>query len=287
MRFLNAYVRGTVVGAVPDSDIESLARVLVQKPAEVLLTAHGARAGGDVLSNGRPATAALARRNVRSLLARGANVAEVTAALKTALAAPAREAEDAIEDAGLEFNLRYSIFAAPDATLRIENDELIITDDNPPEIRILRTELREKGAAYFCPEALARLVSLEVTAVRFSKTAILPLGLQREPGAIMEPDTAAERLKKGEWRANRQPKFEKEFCIACARCFVHCPDNAIMHAMFDKTAKDSTGVLGIDYDRCTACGICASVCPTDRNGYKSIVMVETGKEFGREVHHVA
>ena len=287
MRFFKAYVRGTIAGAVPDQAVEDLAQVLVRKPEEVLLTAQGARNGHGPLADGRPAAAALARRNIRSLLARSTNPVEVAAALKVALTAPAREAEDMLEDTRLEFNLRYSLFLTPDATIRLENDELVIADANAPTMRIPRTELREKGTRHFGPEALARLVSMPITAVRFSETAIQPLGLQREPGAVMEPDTAHQRLHKGEWRATRVPRFEKEFCITCARCFVHCPDNAIIHAMFDKSTQDTTGILGIDYDRCTACGICSSVCPTNRDGYKAIVMVEADAETNREVHHVA
>ncbi|GMU21641.1 MAG: hypothetical protein AMXMBFR13_17330 [Phycisphaerae bacterium] len=287
MRFFNAYVRGNCVEPVSDAALEALAALLVQQPAEVVLTSQGARRGYERLAGGQAAAAALARRNVHSVLARGTSIAEVVAGLRAALAMSPRDAEDALEDAGLEFNLRYSIYATPDATLRIENQVLVVADENDPVVEIPRIELRERGARYFGPEALARLVSLEVTAVRFSESAIQPPALQREAGAIMQPDTAHERLHKGEWRATRIPHFAKEYCITCGRCFIHCPDNAIMHAMFDKASKDTTGVLGIDYDRCTACGICASVCPTDRNGYKSIVMVETEQDATAEVHHVA
>lgn len=286
MRFSNAYVRGTAADTAPEAAVQSLAALLVEQPVEVLFSARGARRGPGGTDQGREAAAALARRNIRSLLAINTTRPAVVEGLRTALAAPPRDAEDALEDAGLELNLRHSLFVTPDATLRIENRELIIADDLAPSVRIARIELREAGAGLFGPEAVARLVSLDITHVRLSKTAVLPLALQREPGALMEPDTARDRLRKGDWRANRVPHFQKEFCITCARCFVHCPDNAIMHAMFDKAARDSTGILGIDYDRCTACGICASVCPTDRTGHKAIVMIAAGAEADPEVHHV-
>jgi Pyruvate/2-oxoacid:ferredoxin oxidoreductase delta subunit len=261
MRFFNAYVRGMCTEKVPDAEIESLAAAVAGQTVEVTLGVQGVQRGRERLPVGQAVATALARRNIRSLLAPKATAAQVAASLRTALTAPAREAEDALEDAGIEFNLRYSIFASPDAVVQIDGDALVIRNDQEPGIAIPRQALRETAGRYFCADSLARLVSLDVAQVRFSESAILPRALQLEPGALMEPDTAHERLHKGDWRSVYKPSFMKEFCITCARCFIHCPDNAIIHAMFDKESKDTTGILGIDYDRCTACGLCASVCP--------------------------
>ncbi len=286
MRFANAYVRGTAVGEVPPEQIDALASSLARDPAEVMLTGQGAVWTEKRDRSLRQVATALARRNVRSLLSFNRSAQAVADALRTALRAGAHEAEDALDDANVVFNLRHSLFTTPDASLRVEAGELLIANDSEPDHRIARVEIRERGRRYFAVEGIARLVALEVEAVRFAEDAILPLGLQLEAGAVMEPDTAHEHLHKGEWRATRLPHFLKDYCIACARCFVHCPDNAIIHAMFDKTTKDSTGVLGIDYERCTACGICSSVCPADRQGYKAIVMIEKDHEPTAEVHHV-
>ncbi len=286
MRFREAFVRGTRVGPVPDAEMDALAGLLAERPAEVVLSAQGATRGREHFKYCHVA-GTLARRNIRSLLSRNRSAAEIATALKSALTAAPRDAEYILEDAELELNLRDSIYAAPDAVIRLEGSELVISDSVEATISMPRTEIREQGRQYFGAEALARLVSLPISAIKISATAVLPVYLQLALGAVLEPDTAHERLQKGDWRSTRKPDFAKQYCITCARCFIHCPDNAIVHAMFDKAAKDTTGILGIDYQRCTACGICASVCPTDRNGYKSIVMIDAAAEGTPEVHHVA
>ncbi len=288
VRFHNAFVRGTGVTQVPEAEVNGLAAFLLEQPVEILLTAHGAQRGGEPLRYPGVATA-LARRNIRSLLALNSSLDCAAGALKMALTGLPRDAESALDDAGLAFNLRYSIFAAADATLSIQDGHLIVTDADTPGLPILipRVELRERGRAYFSTDALARLSSLPIEGICFSDGCIIPLALQREAGAVMEPDTAQYRLHKGDWRSTRKLDFAKEFCITCSKCFIHCPENAILHAMFDKTAKDGTGILGIDYDRCTACGICVSVCPADRSGYRALVMIGTTAEATREVHHVS
>ena len=285
MRFVNAFVRGTCVGSVPDAELASIAAALAERPVEITFTAQGAQRGAERLGC-KAASAALARRNIRALLARGGSAADITNALRSALTAPPRDAEYILEDASLELNLRYTIQAAPDAVLKIENSQLVIDDGSKPAVTIKRVEMREAGRNYFCTDALARLVALPVSEIKFGATAVLPLALQVPVGAVCEPDMAAQHLQKGDWRSHRKPHFAKEYCITCSRCFIHCPDNAIVHAMFDKNAKDTTGILGIDYDRCTACGICASVCPTDRKGFKAIVMIGAQAEGTPEVHHV-
>ena len=149
-----------------------------------------------------------------------------------------------------------------------------------------RRALRAQGPAWFGPEALARLVMLDIDEVRLSPAAILPEYLQLEPGAVMQADTAHHHLHKGGWRAVRKVDFIKDFCVACGRCFIHCPDNAVIHAAYDARAKETTGILGIDTDRCTACGLCAAVCPTNRDGHKAIVMIAADADSTAELHCV-
>jgi pyruvate ferredoxin oxidoreductase delta subunit len=229
---------------------------------------------------------ALAKRNIRSLLCHSRDSNEVCEALQTALAAAPRDAEDALEDACLEMNLRFAVFASPDAALWMEDRSLVITDGTACTVRIARRNLRSEGSEYFGPEAMARLAALEVDEIRFSPGAISPVWMQLEAGAVMSPDTAHQHLRKGGWRALRKPDFIKEYCVACGRCFIHCPDNAVIHAAYDKHAKATTGILGVDTERCTACGLCAAVCPTNRDGYKAIVMIEADAESSAQLHCV-
>ncbi|OMH41312.1 4Fe-4S dicluster-binding protein [Desulfurobacterium indicum] len=87
-----------------------------------------------------------------------------------------------------------------------------------------------------------------------------------EIGALItEPGNSAE-YKTGEWRAWR-PVFNRENCIDCMICWVFCPDSSII-------VKDKK-VVGIDYDHCKGCGICAHECPKskgDDESKKALVM---------------
>ena len=48
------------------------------------------------------------------------------------------------------------------------------------------------------------------------------------------------------------PVFNHKECIRCMVCWVFCPEGAI-----DKTGE----TLGLDYDYCKGCGVCANECP--------------------------
>ena len=74
----------------------------------------------------------------------------------------------------------------------------------------------------------------------------LPMG-----GIIDEPGNARE-YHTGSWRTYRPIWFEDR-CIQCFNCWVYCPDDSIR-------TKDEK-VIGIDYDHCKGCGICAKECP--------------------------
>ncbi len=62
------------------------------------------------------------------------------------------------------------------------------------------------------------------------------------------------------WRVEK-PVFNIDVCIDCQNCWVWCPDTSII-------SRDKQ-MLGIDYDHCKGCGVCAEVCPTNP---KSLIM---------------
>ncbi|MBN1384894.1 MAG: 4Fe-4S binding protein [Elusimicrobia bacterium] len=78
------------------------------------------------------------------------------------------------------------------------------------------------------------------------------LGWKELPeGDILEAGTA-EKFKTGDWR-NLRPVYHPEKCIHCFICWINCPDSSII-------TKDGK-VVGIDYEHCKGCGICAKECP--------------------------
>ena len=77
----------------------------------------------------------------------------------------------------------------------------------------------------------------------------LPIG-----GLITEAGNAEEYIVGG-WRTYR-PVWIPENCIHCLFCWIYCPDSAIK-------VKDGK-MMGIDYDHCKGCGICAVECPAKK-----------------------
>ena len=74
----------------------------------------------------------------------------------------------------------------------------------------------------------------------------MPIG-----GMIVEAGNSDEYLT-GAWRTYR-PVHVEDRCIHCLRCWILCPDSAIL-------VKDGK-MVGFDYDHCKGCGICARECP--------------------------
>ncbi len=70
-------------------------------------------------------------------------------------------------------------------------------------------------------------------------------------GVVNKPGSSADKITAG-WRTYRPIKSDDK-CIHCLRCWIFCPDSAIV-------VKDGK-VVGIDYDHCKGCGICAQECP--------------------------
>jgi pyruvate ferredoxin oxidoreductase delta subunit len=93
-----------------------------------------------------------------------------------------------------------------------------------------------------------------------AKKELLSWSKQSE-GVITAPGSSV-CIPTGTWRTYA-PHRDPEKCIQCMRCWIYCPDSAIL--------VEDGKVVGIDYEHCKGCGICAKECtPKD----KSIVMKE-------------
>ncbi|KAE9636177.1 MAG: pyruvate ferredoxin/flavodoxin oxidoreductase, delta subunit [Defluviitaleaceae bacterium] len=69
-------------------------------------------------------------------------------------------------------------------------------------------------------------------------------------------------VKNAGWRT-RKPIVHKEKCTGCCLCYLYCPEGTI----FKENKK-----VGIDYDFCKGCGICARACT-----HKAIEMIKEGE----------
>lgn len=74
------------------------------------------------------------------------------------------------------------------------------------------------------------------------------------PAALIDKPGCGEEYKTGPWRSE-MPIYSREKCTDCMLCWVYCPDLSII-------VKDKK-MVGIDYDYCKGCGICAKECPVD------------------------
>ncbi len=91
----------------------------------------------------------------------------------------------------------------------------------------------------------------------------IPIG-----GLITEPGNACEYTT-GTWRTFK-PIWDAEKCIHCLLCWLFCPDSAVR-------VKDGK-VLGIDYDHCKGCGICAKECPKKVQAISMVLEQEAEQE---------
>jgi len=71
-------------------------------------------------------------------------------------------------------------------------------------------------------------------------------------GNIITEAGSASSRQTGDWRTER-PVLDKEKCVKCGLCWIHCPDAAI------RLAEDGYYEANLYY--CKGCGICASICP--------------------------
>ncbi|RLI86910.1 MAG: pyruvate synthase [Candidatus Altiarchaeales archaeon] len=78
-------------------------------------------------------------------------------------------------------------------------------------------------------------------------------------GAVLESNGSTSNLKTGAWRSMR-PVTDFEKCTGCGICWSLCPEGCIK--------KGDDGKFEADLDYCKGCGICANECPV-----KAITMV--------------
>lgn len=74
------------------------------------------------------------------------------------------------------------------------------------------------------------------------------------PGAVVTDPGNSMLYFTGGWRSDR-PIWNKEACTNCMLCWIHCPDSSVL--------VKNQEMLGIDYDHCKGCGICAIECRSE------------------------
>ncbi|MDD1771918.1 MAG: 2-oxoacid:acceptor oxidoreductase family protein [Methanomassiliicoccales archaeon] len=95
----------------------------------------------------------------------------------------------------------------------------------------------------------------------------LPMGTALSEGSIdavmVGPGGARQNLT-GTWRV-QTPRYDKEKCVRCLRCWFSCPEGCIK--------RDEDDHVHWDLNYCKGCGICAQVCPV-----KAIDMIKGGQK---------
>lgn len=71
-------------------------------------------------------------------------------------------------------------------------------------------------------------------------------------GGIIFQGGSSVGYRTGGWRTYK-PMHVPERCIHCLRCWILCPDSAIL--------VEDEKMIGFDYDHCKGCGLCARECP--------------------------
>jgi pyruvate ferredoxin oxidoreductase delta subunit len=71
-------------------------------------------------------------------------------------------------------------------------------------------------------------------------------------GGLIKEAGNSVKYRTGDWRSMK-PVWNPEGCISCLMCWAFCPDGSIK--------VEDGKMVGIDYDHCKGCGICARECP--------------------------
>ncbi len=288
MDFVRPFVKPVPpdIAAAP-GEIDRLVGLLADRPAEIEFRQDGAFLHGGHVDGCDRIAAVLARRNIRSLLARVPNASNIRTAIGLALTGDPEDAEDALEEAGIELNLRLSLFATSEARLSMDGGTLTIEGDRPPACILERRDYHDAGRDVFCAEALFRLLYSRIDCVRYSPELILPMPRQLVMMAAMDSESPGLAAGRVDARARRKPHFEKQFCSACGRCVFICLNDAVERAETAPSAAGPAPRTGTNADRCVACGLCAAYCQGDAHGRKAIVMIRADADGTPDMHEVS
>ena len=86
-------------------------------------------------------------------------------------------------------------------------------------------------------------------------------------GGIIFHAGSSQEYETGGWRTY-MPVHDPEQCIHCLRCWILCPDSAVL--------VEDGKVVGFDYAHCKGCGICAKECPPRCDSIEMVL--DTGGE---------
>ncbi|MCF7836978.1 2-oxoacid:acceptor oxidoreductase family protein [Candidatus Gracilibacteria bacterium] len=82
----------------------------------------------------------------------------------------------------------------------------------------------------------------------------LPNWKEITKGGTIHKSGSSEKYKTGNW-VRQTCEWQKKTCVNCNLCWPVCPHDAIQ--------TDSKGnMIGVDSEKCTACGLCVVACPT-------------------------
>jgi pyruvate ferredoxin oxidoreductase delta subunit len=71
-------------------------------------------------------------------------------------------------------------------------------------------------------------------------------------GGVILDGGNSDNYETGSWRTYR-PVYHADRCIHCLRCWILCPDTAIL--------VEDQKMVGHELKHCKGCGICAKECP--------------------------
>jgi pyruvate ferredoxin oxidoreductase gamma subunit len=91
---------------------------------------------------------------------------------------------------------------------------------------------------------------------------VLPNWKEMTKGGVIRESGNSEKYKTGNW-SRQTCDWSKSSCINCNLCWPVCPHDAIK-------ADKKGNMIGVNIEKCTACGLCIVACPTKPKSLKII-----------------